>query len=58
MKNLKIKSEKLGGYPIWAIRYNFGNRVDLYDRDTEEYKGLTKKEVEDIVNKRVQDGKI
>jgi hypothetical protein len=45
---IKIKSEKISNLPIWGI-YQKDKRVDFYNRETEEYNGLTKQGVIDLL---------
>ena len=46
--DIKIKSEILGGHPIWGI-YKGDRRFNTYWRKTEKSNGLTKEELLDIL---------
>ena len=49
---VKIKSEIFGGWPVWGIYDEKDERIDMYDRATDDKKGLVKEQLLEILKHR------
>ena len=47
-KPIRIKSEKISTMPIWGL-YQDGERVEFYNRETDNNNGLTKQALIDLL---------